>query len=153
MQKIAYEPGQTILTEGEHGSTAFLVVSGVIEVLVGPGAKAKRVATMTAGEVFGEVSLLDPGPRSATVRAVTRVECTVASYDDFISSIQSDPEKAVAFMRTLVRRLRQTNEMLVQMDPQKRGIRGLLADVQRSVSSTISTPNMTQANWYEFNTV
>jgi CRP/FNR family transcriptional regulator, cyclic AMP receptor protein len=153
MQKIAYEPGQTILTEGEHGSTAFLVVSGVIEVLVGPVAKAKRVATMTAGEVFGEVSLLDPGPRSATVRAVTRVECTVASYDDFISSIQSDPEKAVAFMRTLVRRLRQTNEMLVQMDPQKRGIRGLLADVQRSVSSTISTPNMTQANWYEFNTV
>lgn len=153
MQKIAYEAGETILTEGEDGRTAYLIGSGVIEVVVGVGAKAKRVTTMTTGEVFGEVSLLDPGPRSATVRALTRVECTVTSYDDFIASIQTDPEKAVAFMRTLVRRLRQTNEMLVQMDPQKRGLRGILSDVQKTMSQAIGTPDMAQTNWYDFTTV
>ena len=153
MQKAVYEAGDTILLEGEDGRTAFLLVSGVVEVVVGSGAKAKRVATMTAGEVFGEVSLLDPGPRSATVRALTNVECSVTSYDDFMSSIQSDPEKAVAFMKTLVRRLRQTNEMLVRADPQKRGLRGLLADMQQSVSHNLTAPDMSQSNWYDFGTV
>ena len=153
MQKIAYAAGDTILTEGEDGRTAFLVISGVVEVVVGSGARAKRVATLSAGEVFGEVSLLDPGPRSATVRAISQVECAVTSYDDFMSSIQADPEKAVAFMKTLVRRLRQTNEMLMRADPQKRGIRAIIADMQGSVTHALSTPDMSQSDWYEYGTV
>jgi|SRR5688572_8447142 len=151
MQKVVYKAGATILNEGEHGRTAYLVVSGEVEVMVGRGVKAKRVATMGPGEVFGEVSLLDPGPRSATVKALTPVECTVTSYDDFVSSIQEDPEKAVAFMRTLVRRLRHTNELLIRSDPLKRGFRELLADMQNSVS--LSGADMTQPNWYDYGTV
>jgi CRP/FNR family cyclic AMP-dependent transcriptional regulator len=153
MQKIAYAAGDTILTEGEEGRTAFLVISGVVEVVVGNGARAKRVATLSAGEVFGEVSLLDPGPRSATVRAISQVECAVTSYDDFMSSIQADPEKAVAFMKTLVRRLRQTNEMLMRSDPQKRGIRAIIAGMQGSVTHALGTPDMSQSDWYEYGTV
>lgn len=151
MQKVVFKPGDTILTEGEEGRTAYLVTGGAVEVVVGAGAKAKRVATMGVGEVFGEVSLLDPGPRSASVRALTHVECTVTSYEDFVSSIQDDPEKAVAFMRTLVRRLRQTNEMLVKSDPKKRGIRDLLSDMQRSMS--MHSTDLNQSNWYDYGTV
>ena len=153
MQKIASAAGDTILTEGEDGRTAVLVISGVVEVVVGSGARAKRVATLSAGEVFGEVSLLDPGPRSATVRAISQVECAVTSYDDFMSSIQADPEKAVAFMKTLVRRLRQTNEMLMRADPQKRGIRAIIADMQGSMAHALRTPDMSQSDWYEYGTV
>jgi len=151
MQTINFEPGDTILTEGEDGRTAYLLVSGSVEVLVGRGAKAKSVATLKAGEVFGEMSLLEPGPRSATVRALTRTQCTVTSYDDFIASIQKDPEKAVIFMRTLVSRIRRTNALLAELDPRKRGIRELLADMQKSV--TLEGADLGKSNWYEWGTV
>lgn len=151
MQKIVFEAGDTILTEGEDGRTAFLLVSGTVEVVVGSGAKAKRVATLRAGEVFGEMSLLEPGPRSATVKAITRTECTVTSYDDFVASIQEDPEKAVLFMRTLVGRIRRTNELLASLDPRKRGIRELLADMQKSVS--LDQADMAKSNWYDWGAV
>jgi hypothetical protein len=56
-------------------------------------------------------------------------------------------------MKTLVRRLRQTNEMLMRADPQKRGIRAIIADMQGSVTHALSTPDMSQSNWYEYGTV
>ena len=151
MQTINFEPGDTILTEGEDGRTAYFLVSGSVEVVVGNGPKAKSVATLKAGEVFGEMSLLEPGPRSATVRALTRTQCTVTSYDDFIASIQEDPEKAVVFMRTLVSRIRRTNALLAELDPRKRGIRELLADMQKSV--TLEGADLGKSNWYEWGTV
>ena len=134
MDTVHFSAGETILAEGETGSLAYLLVSGTVEVIVGAGAKAKRVATLGAGEVFGEMSLLEPGPRSATVRTITSVECVQTSYDDFIASIQDNPEQAIAFMKTLVRRLRQTNEMMAALDPQKRGLFEMIADWQKSVA-------------------
>ena len=151
MEKVVFAAGDTVLSEGEQGRTAFLVISGKVEVVIGSGSKAKSLATLRAGEVFGEMSLLEPGPRSATVRALDRTECLVTSYDDFMSTIQEDPQKAVAFMRTLVSRLRQTNEMLSRLDPQKRGIRDIVADMQKSVS--LQTADMGRGNWYEWGTV
>jgi CRP/FNR family cyclic AMP-dependent transcriptional regulator len=148
MQKVVFAAGDTILTEGEEGRTAYLLVSGKVEVTVGTGAKAKSVATLRAGEVFGEMSLLEPGPRSATVKALDRTECLVTSYDDFMVAIQEDPDKAVQFMRTLVTRLRQTNEMLSRLDPQKRGIRELLADMQKSAA--LNGAEMGKGDWYEW---
>lgn len=151
MQKVVFAAGDTVLTEGEEGRTAYLVVSGKVEVVIGSGAKAKTVATLRAGEVFGEMSLLEPGPRSATVRALDRTECLVTSYDDFMVSIQEDPEKAVQFMRTLVTRLRQTNELVAKLDPHKRGIRELLADMQKGMA--LQTTDMAKPDWYDWNTV
>ncbi|HVX81524.1 MAG TPA: cyclic nucleotide-binding domain-containing protein [Devosiaceae bacterium] len=133
MQTIRFPAGETILAEGEFGDRAYLLVSGSVEVILGSGARAKRIATLGAGEVFGEMSLLEPGPRSATVRTISEVECVATSYEDFTASIQENPEQAILFMKTLVRRLRQTNEMVGALDPGKRGLRGLIADWQKSL--------------------
>ncbi|RYE10694.1 MAG: cyclic nucleotide-binding domain-containing protein [Hyphomicrobiales bacterium] len=151
MQKITFEAGDTILTEGEDGDTAFLIVSGKVEVVVGSGAKSKTVATLRGGDVFGEMSLLEPGPRSATVKALDRTVCTVTSYADFMSAIQDDPAQAVLFMRTLVTRLRQTNDMLAKLDPRKRGIRELLADMQKNVA--LDGAALGKPDWYDWNSV
>jgi CRP-like cAMP-binding protein len=151
MQKVVFAAGDTILTEGEEGRTAYLVVSGKVEVTVGSGAKAKSLAVLRGGEVFGEMSLLEPGPRSATVKALDRTECMVTSYDDFMTAIQDDPAKAVHFMRTLVLRLRQTNEMLARLDPHKRGLRELLSDLQKSAN--INGADMGKSDWYEWGKV
>lgn len=117
MQTVKFNAGDTILSEGQAGDTAFLIIAGSVEVSIGEGAKAKRVGTLHPGDVFGEMSLIDPGPRSATVKAVTDTECFVTTYDQFTASTRANPERAVEVMKTLVRRLRQMNERVARMDP------------------------------------
>src|SRR5829696_7895540 len=117
MQTAKFSAGTTILSEGEEGDTAFLIVSGLVEVSIGDGVNAKTIGTLAVGEVFGEMSLIEPGPRSATVRAVTDTECVVTTYDDFMASAQADAGSAIALMKTLVRRQRQTNEHIASMNP------------------------------------
>jgi alkyl hydroperoxide reductase subunit AhpC/uncharacterized protein (DUF924 family) len=63
------------------------------------------------------MSLIEPGPRSATVRAFTDVECSAIGYHDLLAPARADPERAGQLMRTLVRRLRQSNERIARIDP------------------------------------
>jgi len=112
MQTVKLRAGDTIISEGEDGNTAFLIVSGSVEVSVGKEAKAKTVATLTAGDVFGEMSLIEAGPRSATVKALTDAECVATTYDEFIPLMQNDPHRAITFMGSLVRKLREMNNLL-----------------------------------------
>ena len=55
MQAIAFKAGDTIISEGDEGDTAFFIVSGSVDVIIGRGATAKIVGTLQAGEVFGEM--------------------------------------------------------------------------------------------------
>jgi CRP-like cAMP-binding protein len=133
MQTFRFTAGETILSEGETGHSAYLITVGSVEVILGKGDAAKRVGMLNAGEMFGEMSLIDPGPRSATVKAVTDTECVVSTYPEFVASIQKDPEKAIEFMRVLVRRLRQINELVAGMDPGKRRLRDIMIDWQTNM--------------------
>ena len=137
MQTVNYNAGDTILNEGEEGNTAFLIVDGSVEVIVGEGAKARTVGTLNGGDIFGEMSLIEPAPRSATVKAVTDTECVVTSYDEFIGSIQDNPQQAIAFMKTLVGRLRQMNEMIANIDPGRRRLRDIFRDWQQTAEQNL----------------
>ncbi len=117
MQKVAFKAGDTIIREGDEGDTAFFIVSGAVDVAVGRGANPRIVGRLQTGEVFGEMSLIEPGPRSATVTAACDTDCLAASYQDFIAAIEENPERAVGFMKTLVRRLRKMNELLEFREP------------------------------------
>ena len=135
MQNVAFKAGDTIISEGDEGDTAFFIVSGAVDVVVGRGANARTVGRLETGEVFGEMSLIEPGPRSATVTAACDTECLAASYQDFIAAIEQNPERAVGFMKTLVRRLRKMNELLASATPERRGFRAMLLDCQPSGGS------------------
>ncbi len=147
MNFLAFKAGETIISEGDDGDTAFFIVSGSVDVIIGPGAKARTVGTLREGEVFGEMCLIEPGPRSATIRAVTDVECLATSYEDFIAAIEDNPDRAVAFMKTLVRRLRQMNELMETADPGKRGIRAMVRDWQKSIGPVERDPEVTALSW------
>jgi CRP-like cAMP-binding protein len=134
MQTAAFKAGDTIISEGDEGDTAFFIVAGTVQVLIGQGAKARAVGKLTTGEVFGEMSLIEPGPRSATVKALTDVECLAASYQEFIDAIEERPERAVGFMKTLVRRLRQMNQLLECVGPDRRGFREIVEDCRKAVA-------------------
>ena len=77
---------------GEEGDTAFFIVSGMVNVIVGGGDQFRTIGKLETGEVFGEMSLIDPGPRSATVTAACDTECLAASYQDFVAAIEENPE-------------------------------------------------------------
>jgi CRP-like cAMP-binding protein len=143
MQKVAFKAGETIIREGDEGDTAYFIVSGAVDVSVGRSDKTQIVGRLETGEVFGEMSLIDPGPRSATVTAVSDTECLAASYQDFVAAIEENPERAVGFMKTLVRRLRKMNELLELTSPEGRGLRAMLLDCQPSAGS----PEATALSW------
>jgi len=117
MQTVTFDPGETILAEGAAGETAYLIVSGRVEVSLGQGARAKVIETLGPGDVFGEMSLIDPAPRSATVRALEPTECVTTTYDAVVGGAPTSPELSLRLMRTLVRRQRQMNERFAALNP------------------------------------
>jgi CRP-like cAMP-binding protein len=147
MRKVTFKAGDPIINEGDAGETAFYIVDGTVEVSIGLGKMERTVGALKAGEIFGEMSLIVPGPRSATIRAATDVECLETSYEEFIAAIRSNPDYAVEFMKTLVLRLRQMNSMLESLGPRKRGFRELVNDLRRSISRRESDPERTARFW------
>jgi len=148
MQTVTFGAGETILREGEDGNTAFLITNGSVEITIGSGDKAKRIGSLETGDVFGEMSLLDPGPRSATVTALSDTDCVVTTYDEFIASIQHDPAQAVKFMQTLVRRLRYMNALMANMDPRKRRLSEVFRDWQQSIEQTEASMSEDDKRYY-----
>ena len=147
MQTISFKTGDTIITEGDEGDTAFFIVSGSVDVIIGRGAKAKIVGTLQAGEVFGEMCLIEPGPRSATIMAASDADCLATSYAEFIATIEENPARAVDFMKTLVRRLRQMNDIMEGMDPRKRGLREMCRDWLVSAGPHQPDPEVAALAW------
>src|SRR3569623_3067834 len=118
MRSVSFKAGDTIIAEGDDGDTAFLIVAGAVDVSVGIGADSKSVGILGPGDVFGEMSLIDPTPRSATVKALADTECLVTDHTEFLTLAATDPAHAAGFTQTLVRRLRQMNERLARMRPE-----------------------------------
>jgi CRP-like cAMP-binding protein len=147
LQTVTFKAGDPIIVEGDAGDTAFFIVSGSVEVVLGEGDKAKVVGTLGEDEVFGEMCLIEPGPRSATVIALTDTDCLATTYAEFIEAIEDHPERAVGFMKTLVRRLRQMNEMMESMGADKRGLRGKIRDWQKSVEPYGNSADVVALSW------
>ena len=71
LNRETHDSNQVVFHTGDHGDAAYVIESGCVEVLIGPGDAARRVAVLTEGAMFGEVALLDRQARTATVRTLT----------------------------------------------------------------------------------
>lgn len=100
--EIHREGGHVIIREGEAGESLYLLVDGRVQVLKGD----RPVAELGEREVFGEMALLDPGPRSATVRALTDVVMLCIKREDFSDIMAEKNEIARGIIQVLTRRLR-----------------------------------------------
>lgn len=101
-EEVTRDRGEVILTEGEHGDALYFVIEGRVAVKKG----AKVLAELGEREVFGEMALLDPGPRSATVEALDDVTLLAIARDDFDDLMRERPEVPIGVLKVLVRRLR-----------------------------------------------
>jgi NADH dehydrogenase len=93
VRPVIFEPGQDIVREGEVGQSLFIIKSGEVEVLKTPesGGAPERVATLKAGEHFGEVAVFQGVRRTATVRALGRVELIHVMREAAVALSDSSP--------------------------------------------------------------
>jgi CRP/FNR family transcriptional regulator, cyclic AMP receptor protein len=94
--------GRVLTREGETGQEFFVVVDGEAEVSVGE----RSVGTLGPGSSFGEMSLFDQGPRSATVTALTDMRLLVLDARSFAALIREVPSVALKIFRAMAQRLR-----------------------------------------------
>lgn len=102
----SYQPGQEIVRQGDTGVGAFIIRSGRAEVIQEHGGKTERLGELKAGDVLGEMALLDEFPRSATVRAIEPTTCLGIQRWHFKGILESHPQIALALLPVLTRRLR-----------------------------------------------
>ncbi len=110
-------PGQTVFQKGDVGDSMFVVVSGALQIFLPPDDKNPVLITLKeagAGDHFGELSLFDAKPRSATVVATKASEVLELRRVDFADYISRSPTAAVTIMAELAERLRETNALLSQ---------------------------------------
>lgn len=108
-----YKKGETIVKEGEQAVAFFIVTKGKTEVSAGGGQKRQMLNELGPGGVFGEMALLDGGPRVATVKAIEDTTCLVLSRWDFVAELRTNPQIAVAMLPILSKRLREVEAKLV----------------------------------------
>ena len=95
--------GQILFREGEAGEELFLVRRGTIVISKAVTGRVDQVlARATAGDFFGEMSLFDHSPRSATIQAETDVELLGLDRDNLNGLIKANPRAAAAFFYALV---------------------------------------------------
>jgi CRP-like cAMP-binding protein len=105
--------GTTIFSKGDPGTCLFAVCSGTVQVTVTSTAGKNAVFNhLRAGEIFGEIALLDGGPRSADAVAFTDTRLMVIERRDFVPLLHSNPEVAVRLLELLCSRLRRTSEQV-----------------------------------------
>jgi CRP/FNR family transcriptional regulator, cyclic AMP receptor protein len=104
----SFHVGDIIFKAGEHGDEFYVVKSGTVSVRLGN----RTLQTLGEGEVFGEMALIDSGPRSATVIADTDCVVVPVGEKQFLFMTSEAPYFALSLMRVLVQRLRTANMAL-----------------------------------------
>jgi len=110
-----YEAGEVIIQENDFGDTAYLIEQGQVEVSKELDGQTVHLAYLGAGEIFGEMSMIDEKPRSATVTAGTETVVSELRRDGFFNSFQTDPKVALALLKVLFERLREAHTMILQL--------------------------------------
>ncbi len=98
-----HRSGTPIVEAGASGSTFYALVDGGAKVVRG----GRTLRRLGPGDFFGEIALLDPGPRTASVIADTDTRCLSLSSKDFLDVVTGEPVLAAKVLRVLARRIRE----------------------------------------------
>jgi CRP/FNR family cyclic AMP-dependent transcriptional regulator len=104
--EIDFPPGRVIARQGEIGTGFFVIVEGAVSVV----RDGTTIARLRPGEFFGELSVLDGGPRIAQVVSDERTRCLGLATWDFERVLLEQPALTLAILRELARRLRSVSE-------------------------------------------
>ena len=105
-----------VMDEDQHGDRLYVVTTGKVKLgRTAADGRENLLAVMGPGEMFGELSLFDPGPRTATATAVTATTLSGLGNSDLDPLLSQRPEVAGRLLAALARRLRRTNEAMADL--------------------------------------
>lgn len=113
-EPVELDPGQTLMREGAREDWLFLILEGECEVSKRSGERDVVIALRGAGEVMGEMALLGETPRTATVTAIQPMHLLRLDERAFQAVLRSSPAAALATLKTVTSRLRNTQSVLQQ---------------------------------------
>lgn len=113
LERQTFAAGEQIFSIGEPGDSLYIVGTGVIELFVKDDSGARIVLTACGpGEVFGELSLFDGGPRTASAVALEEATLLVLDRDDLLAFLQQHPAASLDLLTTMGQRIRSTDAIL-----------------------------------------
>jgi CRP/FNR family cyclic AMP-dependent transcriptional regulator len=111
LKQRVFEKGEEVFVQDELGDTMFIICSGRVKIYSrGESGQELTLNVYAKGDFFGEFSLIDGEPRSASAAAIERTDALVLRHQDLIDILSKHPGIAISLMRGLVARLRYTTE-------------------------------------------
>ncbi|MEE9200989.1 MAG: cyclic nucleotide-binding domain-containing protein [Candidatus Brocadiales bacterium] len=107
-----YKDGDIIVEEGTETRVMYVVQEGKVKVVKGSGSAERILAILKDGDIFGEMSLLDAKPRSATVKASGDARVLAIDHEMFLKRVRMDPTLALRVLRQMGQRIRDLNAKL-----------------------------------------
>lgn len=114
-KEVSFEEGDVIIKQGEVGDCLYLVIEGKVRVVTGE----QKLVNLGKGECFGEMSLLDAEPRSASIQAAADVTLLKIIQDDFYAMMTERPKITHGILRVLTHRLRDANKTINALTEKK----------------------------------
>jgi len=110
-----FESGEVIIIENDMGETAYIIDRGRVEVTKQLDGEKIHLGYIGNGETFGEMSMIDDKPRSATVTAVEETVAREIHRDEFFDSLRTDPEISINILKVLFERLRESHVKILPL--------------------------------------
>ncbi len=121
MDELSFPTRHTIFKEGQEGRSLYIVVSGRVRVHL----SNQDLAQLEKGACFGEMSLFDAEPRSASVTTLETCECLVLTQQQLYDAIDETPGIALNIIRLLSRRIRELNQRINAQDAENQKLLSL----------------------------
>ncbi|AKE38171.1 Transcriptional regulator, Crp/Fnr family [Corynebacterium camporealensis] len=116
METVRFPRGTTIFEEGEPGDRLYIITSGKIKLARhAPDGRENLLTVMGPSDMFGELSIFDPGPRTSSAVCVTEVHAATMNSEMLQRWVDDHPSIAQQLLRVLARRLRRTNANLADL--------------------------------------
>ncbi len=116
VEQIQLPAGQELFAEGSRGDRAYVIESGELEVIKDSSGRPVLLDLRRAGDVIGEIALLEDTPRTATLRARTDSTLLAINQEQFDTLVNSSPTAARVLLNTVVARIRNMNVLLRQSE-------------------------------------
>jgi CRP/FNR family transcriptional regulator, cyclic AMP receptor protein len=116
LHPVEFPRGYSVFGEGEPGDRLYIIISGKVKLgRRSSDGRQNILAVMGPSDMFGELSIFDPGPRTSSATTVTKVRAVSMDRDALEAWITDRPEIAEQLLRVLARRLRRTNDNLADL--------------------------------------
>ena len=151
MTRTRFTEGQILFREGDPADGVFRLISGTVDVLRELDGDSILLGTVGAGQFIGEMGVVENRPRSATVRAASKVEVEFLTPAEFIDEIAGSPQTARELIQRLCQRLREADDRI--SNDERRGRRALAnwksADNQTAVLSLDNAYLAAKSPWLQ----